>query len=149
MTEEKEKSLCEKYPRIFRDRLGDPQQPPMCFGFEHGDGWYDIIDTLCGTIQHHLDWKRRLDEFKTLTDAEWDESHQTVAVQVKEKWGGLRFYVDNTDDYVRGAIDMAEKLSYRVCEKCGSPGQRRPGIWIRTLCEGCHTKGRSVVPATK
>ena len=139
MTEEKDKALCQKYPQIFRDRQSDPQQTRMCFGFEHDDGWYDIIDTLCSTIQHHLDWKRKKSEFKDLTDAEWDESHQVVAVQVKEKFSTLRFYADNADDYCRGAIDMAEMLSGRVCERCGSPGMRRPSGWIRTLCENCNS----------
>jgi len=135
MTEENDKALCQKYPQIFRDRRSDPQQTRMCFGFEHDDGWYDIIDTLCGTIQHHLDWKRGLDEFKTLTDEEWDESHGTVAVQVKEKWGGLRFYVSNSDDYINGAITLAESLSLRTCEQCGAPGKLRGRGWVRTLCD--------------
>lgn len=139
MTEERDKTLCAKYPKIFRNRRGDPKQTLMCFGFEHDDGWYDIIDTLCNTIQHHLDWKRGLDEFKTLSDEEWDESHQTVAVQVKEKWGGLRFYVNSSDDYIDGAIALAESLSLRTCEQCGAPGKPRGGGWVRTLCDG-HVK---------
>ena len=139
MTEERDKALCAKYPKIFRDRRSDPKQTLMCFGFEHDDGWYDIIDTLCHTIQHHLDWKRGLDEFKTLSEEEWDESHQTVAVQVKEKWGGLRFYVNSSDDYIDGAIALAESLSLRTCERCGAPGRPRGGGWVRTLCDG-HVK---------
>lgn len=139
MTEEKDKALCAKYPKIFRNRRGDPKQTLMCFGFEHDDGWYDIIDTLCNTIQHHLDWKRESDEFKSLSDEEWDESHQAVAVQVKEKWGGLRFYVNSSDDYIDGAIALAESLSLRTCEQCGAPGKPRGGGWVRTLCDS-HVK---------
>jgi hypothetical protein len=139
MTEEKDKSLCERYPKIFCDRRGDPRQTLMCFGFEHDDGWYDIVDTLCNTIQHHLDWKRKKSDFKDLTDAEWDEGHQTVAVQVKEKWGGLRFYVINSDDYIDGAIALAESLALRTCEICGAPGKPRGGGWVRTLCDS-HVK---------
>lgn len=139
MTEEKDKALCAKYPKIFRNRRGDPKQTLMCFGFEHDDGWYDIIDTLCNTIQHHLDWKRESDEFKSLSDEEWDESHQTVAVQVKEKWGGLRFYVNSSDNYIDGAIALAESLSLRTCEQCGAPGKPRGGGWVRTLCDS-HVK---------
>ena len=139
MTEERDKALCAKYPKIFRNRRGDPKQTLMCFGFEHDDGWYDIIDTLCHTIQHHLDWKRGSDKFKGMPDEEWDECHQTVAVQVKEKWGGLRFYVSNSDDYIDGAISLAESLSLRTCEQCGAPGKPRGGGWVRTLCDG-HAK---------
>lgn len=139
MTEERDKALCAKYPKIFRNRRGDPKQTLMCFGFEHDDGWFDIIDTLCHTIQHHLDWKRGSDKFKGMPDEEWDECHQTVAVQVKEKWGGLRFYVSNSDDYIDGAISLAESLSLRTCEQCGAPGKPRGGGWVRTLCDG-HVK---------
>jgi len=139
MTEERDKALCAKYPKIFRNRRGDPRQTLMCFGFEHDDGWYDIIDTLCNTIQHHLDWKRGSDRFKGMPDEEWDEGHQTVAVQVKEKWGGLRFYVNSSDDYIDGAIALAESLSLRTCEQCGAPGKPRGGGWVRTLCDG-HVK---------
>jgi len=135
MTEEKDKSLCEKYPKIFRDRNRSMQETCMCWGFECGDGWYDIIDALCGTIQHHLNWKRGSDKHKGMTDEEWDESHQVVAAQVKEKFGGLRFYIRGGDDFVEGAIALAESLSFRTCEECGAPGSRRGGGWIRTLCD--------------
>ena len=110
----------------------------MYWGFEHGDGWYAIVESLCSNIQSHVDWKRRGEQFKDLSDQEFDEEHQTVAVQVKEKFGGLRFYVNNDDDYIRGAISMAESMSYRTCEVCGNAGNSRGGGWIRTLCDGCH-----------
>lgn len=127
MTEEKDKALCAKYPKIFN----------RVQGTEHSDGWYDIIDTLCSTIQQHVNHKRKSEPFAGMTDEEFDEIHQVTVAQVKEKWGGLRFYVDGADGYVRGAVDMAEMMSYRVCEACGSPGKRRPGGWVRTLCDGC------------
>ena len=28
-------------------------------GFDCGDGWYNIIDVLCGNIQHHVNQKRK------------------------------------------------------------------------------------------
>lgn len=31
----------------------------MCWGFEHGDGWFNIINNLCASIQHHIDWSRK------------------------------------------------------------------------------------------
>lgn len=135
MTEEKDKALCAKFPKIFRDRNRSMQETCMCWGFEHGDGWYDIIDAACTNMQSHTNWKRQSEPFASMTDEEFDEIHQPVAAQVKEKFGGLRFYVDNADDHIRGVIDMAESMSLRICEVCGSPGKRRPGGWIRTLCD--------------
>lgn len=117
----------------------------MCWGFEHGNGWYDILDAACSNIQNHVDWKRKTEPFAGMTDEEYDEIHQPVAAQVKEKFGGLRFYVNNCDDYAYGVIAMAESMSYRTCEICGNAGSRRSGGWIKTLCDGCHAKGRERV----
>jgi hypothetical protein len=54
MREELDKALCEKYPKIFRDRHGDMMTTAMCWGFP-GDGWYNILDRLCSNIQWHID----------------------------------------------------------------------------------------------
>jgi len=134
--DELDKLLCEKYPKIFRDRGKSMQESCMYWGFEHGDGWFDIVESLCANIQNHVDWKRR--QHPELSDGEFDEEHQPVAAQVKEKFGGLRFYMDNTDDYIQGAISMAESVSYRTCENCGNRGHKRTGGWIRTLCDTCN-----------
>lgn len=62
--------------------------------------------------------------------------------QVKEKFGGLRFYTDGTaSSELIAAIDAAEALSFTVCEVCGSPGVPRCDGWIRTLCD-THAEGR-------
>ena len=58
MRDELDKILVEKYPKIFRDRYTPAWQSAMCWGFEHGDGWFQIIDSLCGQIQSHIDWTR-------------------------------------------------------------------------------------------
>lgn len=125
MNSELDAKLVEKYPKIFSDRFGIPQETLMCFGFEHGDGWYNIIDKLCENIQSHIDWHNRAGE----------KVPQLVAVQVKEKFGALRFYTGPSTDYIRGMIAMAESMSEVTCEECGSPGKRRSGGWIRTLCD--------------
>jgi hypothetical protein len=62
---------------------------------------------------------------------------QLVFTQIKEKFGTLTVYSAGGDEYCRGAIDMAEGLSSRICEDCGNPGKIRPGGWIRTLCDTC------------
>mgnify|MGYP001466775966 CR=1 FL=1 len=55
--------------------------------------------------------------------------------QIKEKFGGLRFYYQGGDDYIDGMVTMAETWASSVCEKCGDRGKRRQGGWIRTLCD--------------
>jgi hypothetical protein len=55
--------------------------------------------------------------------------------QVKEKFGGLRFYVGPASDELYEAIDRAEAASLNICEVCGQPGELRNLSWLRTLCE--------------
>lgn len=64
------------------------------------------------------------------------EKHGVEILQVKEKFGGLRFYVGSAPDLVHDAIEEAEDQSVRVCEVCGEPGQtiNRQG-WLMTRCE--------------
>jgi hypothetical protein len=137
MKEELDKKLCEKYPKIFKNRNGSMQETCMCWGFSHDDGWYDIVDSLCASIQNHINNKRY--QFREMSQEDFEEEHQVVAAQVKEKFGGLRFYIDGGDDWVYGAISMAESMSYRTCEVCGAPGKTRGTGWIRTTCDE-HTK---------
>ena len=55
--------------------------------------------------------------------------------QIKEKFGGLRFYYQGGDDQIHGMVTMAEVWAGRSCERCGDKGERRSGGWIRTLCD--------------
>jgi hypothetical protein len=64
MRKELDEALCKKYPEIFRNRHGNMQETAMCWGMEHGDGWYGIIDALCASIQGHIDNNRRTIEWQ-------------------------------------------------------------------------------------
>ena len=54
---------------------------------------------------------------------------------IKEKFGGLRFYVGSASEMTYAIIEAAEEESYTICEMCGEPGKPREGGWIKTLCE--------------
>ena len=64
-------------------------------------------------------------------------------VQVKEKYGTLRFYTGGTtpsrevDDKIQEYVSFAEMLSECICETCGKPGSLRPMGWYKTLCYDC------------
>ena len=143
MKKELDEALCAKYPKIFKDRHGDMKETLMCWGFECGDGWYQVLDSLCGNIQNHIDWSHKNHEW----DLKWNAEHaneqrtvreiveQVVAVQVKEKFGGLRFYYEGGNEQVYGMVRMAESWAAVTCETCGAPGKSRSGGWIRTLCD--------------
>lgn len=128
MRKELDEQLCKKYPLIFKDRHGDMKETLMCWGFECGDGWYQILDSLCANIQQHIDWQNKNHEKHPVVE-------QVVAVQVKEKFGGLRFYYDGGDEKIQGMVRMAESWASVTCEECGQPGTMRNGGWIRTLCD--------------
>lgn len=63
-------------------------------------------------------------------------------LQVKEKLGGLRYYIQPSqglDEVLYRRLfdveDEAEAESFHICEVCGQPGQLRGGSWYRTLCD--------------
>jgi hypothetical protein len=59
MKQELDKLLCEKYPKMMVNRNKNMQETCMCWGFECGDGWFNILDQLMSQIQHHIDWKEK------------------------------------------------------------------------------------------
>lgn len=59
MKQELDKLLCEKYPKMMVNRNKGMQETCMCWGFDCGDGWYNILNQLMGNIQHHIDWKEK------------------------------------------------------------------------------------------
>ena len=79
MREELDKNLCSKYPELFKHRHADPQFTPRAWGFDCGDGWYNILNQLMSQIQHHIDWKNR----------DTEVVQQVTLDQVKEKFGTL------------------------------------------------------------
>ena len=55
MTEENDKYLVKKYPKLFVNRYSDMKETCMCWGFECSDEWLWLIDNLCSTIQSYID----------------------------------------------------------------------------------------------
>ncbi len=108
MKQELDELLCTRYPLIFAERNRPITESCMGFGFSCGDGWFTLIDTLCARLQFETDR---------------NGAPQIVASQVKEKFGGLRFYVRSATEQQCGMIDMAESLSAHICEVCGHPGR--------------------------
>jgi hypothetical protein len=113
------KSMEEKYPLMYGSKYG---------GFAIGAGWWPIIESLSANIQNHIDWQNKNHEKHPVVK-------QVVVEQIKEKFGGLRFYYQGGDDNIHGMVRMAESWAARTCEECGKPGQSRSGGWIKTLCD--------------
>lgn len=140
MNDENSKYLTEKYESIIHRH--EYKGNIMPFWFECGDGWFTIIDELCSDIQHYVEQNKRSLDFKKergelVEDIEYEQAEVKV-VQVKEKFGGLRFYINGGDDYVNGMINFAESMAYKTCERCGLPGKLNNKGWSRVLCAACN-----------
>lgn len=145
-------TLYEKYPDLFQNRLKSPKESCLSFGIECNLGWYDIVSSVCWMIKQHEDNKKSQKEWKEKQNQEIKDSMGISIVgeepeyfpvkfdQVKEKFGGLRLYFSGGDDYVKGLVNMAEAMSYHVCETCGNKGTPNKGGWIVTLCESCRNR---------
>ena len=128
--------LLNKYPKIFMQHTLPCTETAMCWLFECGDGWYRLLDMLCFQLQFNTDK---------------NSYPQVEATQVKEKYGGLRFYYiilasDKENKWrerhcgvIDGIVSFAEYLSEETCEKCGSTGDASltEGSWLKTLCKRC------------
>jgi hypothetical protein len=93
------------------------REPIMSAGFfECNSGWYPLLKDLIVDLIV-LGWDKQI-------------------CQVKEKFGGLRFYINEGSDEMHARISKAEDLSYQTCEVTGKPGQLRTDLgWIETLCD--------------
>lgn len=102
------------------DHILDRFNPRFYRGLDIGEGWKPLVIQL----------DKRL--------AEIDPDY-TIA-QIKEKFGGLRFYTDKVNagertEEFKNLIREAEKVSYTICETCGEPGEITQGPWVQTLCK--------------
>ena len=141
MTEKSWDTLYEKYPDLFANKDKTPMQSCMAFGVECNIGWYDIISSVCYRIQRYEKNKKYRTELNQNKDPSYISGYYYVAFdQIKEKYGGLRIYFTGGDEYTQGVIDMAEEISYKICERCGCPGSPNKQGWIMTLCDNCRGK---------
>ncbi|MBC7750765.1 MAG: hypothetical protein H7Z73_03465 [Candidatus Saccharibacteria bacterium] len=121
------KKLYESFPFLYGDHDKPMTQTLMCWGFEYGDGWFDLIFNLSKAIEQEAE-KSGLTRSSDL----WPR-----AEQVKEKFGTLRFYVANGSKPIYDLIAKAEAKSEHTCEECGLPGKTREGGWVHTTCQVC------------
>lgn len=141
MTDEQFENLAKRHPDLFQ-KAGD-------FEFSIGEGWYDIVDLLCGYLSYDVESaKRKLKYAMENPNAKFNKSiaelEKNVAdaleqlptlAQVKEKFGTMRFYVDGGTPEMHNYIQFAEAMTSRTCEVCGDRGKSRTGGWVRVLCD--------------
>jgi hypothetical protein len=104
--------LRDRYPEFFSSA---PLREIACL-----PGWLDLIDELCGMLKTYLE--------------DHPEVPQVRARQVKEKFGGLRFYYSGGDAKCRELVARAEERSLSICEVCGRVGMLGGEDWLRVRC---------------
>lgn len=121
--------------------MAERKTPYELFGVECGEGWKHLYGPLIDLCK----------------------LYNIPVLQVKEKFGGLRFYIGGDKDApfdIDHLIAAAEEASHKTCEDCGERGQtlekREDGgirwvnkvttgpsetsNWLRSLCKGCREK---------
>lgn len=112
MTDDLWPVLRERYPKLFSS---EHLRGISCY-----PGWLNLLDTLCLQLQTHLDAN--------------PSTPQIVVRQVKEKFGGLRFYIAGGDELCRAAVHAAEEASLTICEVCGQRGSLVGEQWVSVRC---------------
>lgn len=110
MSPDNDDLLCQRYPQLFVERHFSIDQTAMCRGFECGDGWFRLIDTLCATIQNAI---------------ELDDMPPVTVTQVKEKLGSLRFHYRGGNEMTVGMVRLASDLSTKIDPDTGR--------WVTTV----------------
>lgn len=132
MKKEHDKELVELCPNLYKDRDKSMQETALCWGFQCGDGWYQIVKDL--SIQ--------LEELILQIPEEARHNYRTSTV--KEKLGTLRFYMWSSTDQMEELIDAAEERSALTCEECGASAEMRGEFWYYVACDE-HTKPKDKV----
>lgn len=106
-------NLKNKYPSLCED----------LHYLEIHDGWFPLIEELSEEIYQH-----------SLT---LDNKEEIKVVEIKQKFGWLRFLVYNGDDVIYNMIRKAQTKSTSICEYCGefSSGPKSFNYWTLTLCD--------------
>ena len=110
-------NIIDDYPLLFWD----------CKYIDCGLGWYDLIEDLCAKIHEEV--------AKEPIDGIEQYHFYPMIAQVKEKFGGLRFYMHRETEEISKLIEIAERKSETICEVCGAPGTLRGVGWYHTACE--------------
>ena len=142
---------------FMKHKPGDRSSSYQRYGCECGDGWYRLINDLCGEI--------------TAAYSRAGKEPDIIVKQVKQKFAKLRSYysfegasdglvidflgsavlrLEPTEDgisddvkalrsEIKSIVRKYEKKSGTVCEFCGGEGslRRLPGNYYKTLCEEC------------
>lgn len=122
MNSENTDKLYNDFPELYRGHTKSVRESAMPWGFECGNGWFQLIYNL----------SKEITDFCKKKGIEIPE-----VMQVKQKFGSLRYYYEGSVTEIDLMIEKAENDSLTTCEFCGQPGVLRRGGWLEVLCEKC------------
>jgi hypothetical protein len=124
--------FAERWPNWFTFQ-GPLTRSPLNFGFDGvGEGWRQLLWDLCVELEPHVESLDR--EIATR-----EPQVNFVVLQVKEKFGGLRFYTTLTSKAIDDCIRRAQERALSTCMDCGQPARlRTQGRW-HVACDACAT----------
>lgn len=140
--QKKNKALCERYPFLIprnvwtgkriTDGAGldsDSDKVPE-YNYEWTlldnmpEGWRKAFgEQMCEEMREALIDEGRLDDY--------------VITDIKEKYGGLRWYSYEETARTIKIIHKYEELSHRTCIRCGAPATVVTTGWINPYCDNC------------
>lgn len=136
-TIEKNKSLCEKYPFLLSPLYrSEPSplygtnsvDPSEKYKFTYFDdipkGWRIAFgEQLCQELKEILERNGDLENYHIL--------------QIKEKYGTLRWYANIETPEISAILDKYENMSAKTCIRCGKPATKITTGWISPYCDDC------------
>jgi len=126
MTKEEMNNFLESIGGLENGYYRDKEPIKSADYFDCDSGWFPIIKEL----------------IEDLIELGWDKQ----ICCVKEKFGGLRFYINSGSDEIFNRITKAERDSYGICEVTGEPGELRTDLgWYSTLCDSEYEKRKEII----
>lgn len=104
-------NLYAAFPQLYRGRHKSKYESSMCWGFECGDGWYQLLYDLSQELSNYLAEHPELD---------------LEAVQVKSKFGVLHFHLNYHYATTEKMIDLARQRASVTCQLTGKRSQLYP-----------------------
>lgn len=134
-SKEENKKLIEQYPFLLpHNRWTDEVPKDYDYSYteliDFPDGWFKAFG------------KEMLEELKEEL-IKHDYLYDFRIMQIKEKYGGLRFYTGLVpkDSKIFEIISDYEGKSYHHCMYCGQPAETDySNYWIETICDSCKKK---------
>lgn len=113
-----------QYELISEEEIKTIPTPYQLFGVECEKGWYSLLQPVVDYIDNYN---------KDKPKDEW-----IYIIQIKEKYGTLRFYTNFVTPELDELISKAENESELTCEMCGTKKHIGSTLgWLITICHDC------------